>query len=61
MLKVIVIVTDTFDSEYMREQYDKKSSCYIFPTMLDLKEEVKRYIEEEMQYDSEVGGNVTYN
>ena len=51
-------VTDTFDSEYMRKQYDKKSSCYIFPTMYDLKEEVKRYIEEEMQYDSEVGGNV---
>lgn len=26
--------------------------------MQDLKNEVKRYIEEEMQYDSEVGGNV---
>lgn len=51
-------VTDTFDSEYMRKQYDMESCCYIFPTMQDLKEEVKRYIEEEMQYDSEVGGNV---
>lgn len=51
-------VTDVFDSGYMRGQYNKKSCCYIFPTMQDLKEEVKRYIEEEMQYDSEVGGNV---
>lgn len=50
--------TDTFDAEYMETQYAMKSCCYIFPTMQDLKDEVKRYIEEEMQYDSEVGGNV---
>lgn len=50
--------TDTFDAEYMKKQYDMTSCCYLFPTMQDLKDEVKRYIEEEMQYDSEVGGNV---
>lgn len=50
--------TDPFDAEYMKKQYDTASSRYIFPTMQDLKDEIKRYIEEEMQYDSEVGGNV---
>lgn len=51
-------VTDTFDADYMKKQYAKASCGYVFPTMQDLKNEVKRYIEEEMQYDSEVGGNV---
>lgn len=50
--------TDTFDAEHMKKQYNMASCCYLFPTMQDLKGEVKRYIEEEMQYDSEVGGNV---
>ena len=47
-----------FDSDYMKKQYALKAHKYLFPTMQDLKDEVKRYIEEEMQYDSEVGGNV---
>ena len=47
-----------FDSSYMEEQYKKKAHKYLFPTMQELKDEVKRYIEEEMQYDSEVGGNI---
>lgn len=51
-------VPDTFDSGYMKKQYEIGSCCYLFPTMQDLKDEVKRYVEEEMQYDSEVGGNV---
>lgn len=50
--------TDVFDSEYMKTQYSLDSCCYLFPTMQDLKNEVKRYIEEEMQYDGEVGGNI---
>lgn len=49
---------DVFDSDYMKKQYALKAHRYLFPTMQDLKDEVKRYIEEEMQYDSEVGGNV---
>lgn len=47
-----------FDIEYMQPQYALKSHKYLFPTMQDLKNEVKRYIEQEMQYDGEVGGNV---
>lgn len=47
-----------FDSSYMEKQYKKKAHKYLFPTMQELKDEVKRYIEEEMQYDSEVGGNI---
>lgn len=47
-----------FDSSYMEEQYKKKAHRYLFPTMQELKDEVKRYIEEEMQYDGEVGGNI---
>lgn len=47
-----------FDSTYMKNQYALESHKYLFPTMQDLKGEVKRYIEEEMQYDSEVGGNI---
>lgn len=50
--------TNFFDLKHMQEQYQTKSHRYLFPTMLDLKDEVKRYIEEEMQYDSEVGGNI---
>lgn len=47
-----------FDSEYMKKKYALKAHKYLFPTMKDLKDEVKRYIEEEMQYDGEVGGNI---
>lgn len=47
-----------FDSAYMKKQYELKAHKYLFPTMQDLKDEVKRYIEEEMQYDGEVGGNI---
>lgn len=50
--------TEIFDSAYMKRQYATVSHQYLFPTMQDLKNEVKRYIEEEMQYDGEVGGNV---
>lgn len=50
--------TDFFESDYMKKQYHTKATKFIFPTMQDLKNEVKRYIEEEMQYDGEVGGNI---
>lgn len=50
--------TEIFDSVYMKKQYAMAAHRYLFPNMQDLKNEVKRYIEEEMQYDSEVGGNV---
>lgn len=47
-----------FDSAYMKKQYALEAHKYLFPSMQDLKDEVKRYIEEEMQYDGEVGGNI---
>lgn len=47
-----------FDSAHMKKQYAMKAHKYLFPTMQDLKGEVKRYVEEEMQYDGEVGGNI---
>ena len=49
---------EPFDSKYMKAKYNMATHKYIFPTMQDLMSEVKRYIEEEMQYDSEVGGNI---
>lgn len=47
-----------FDSEHMKKQYALKAHKYLFPTMQDLKDEVKRYIDVELQYDGEVGGNI---
>ncbi len=47
-----------FDSDYMSEQYALEAHKFLFPTMKDLKNEVKHYIKQEMQYDSEVGGNI---
>jgi len=50
--------TDVFDSDYMKSQYRKKACGFIFPTMQDLKDEIKRYIEREMQYEGEASGNI---
>jgi len=50
--------TKAFDSEYQKEKYKQKALKYLFPTMEDLKAEVRRYIDEELQYDGEVKGNV---
>ena len=47
-----------FDAEYMQKQYRQKAHKFLFPTMQDLKNEIKRYIEEEMQYEGEVAGNI---
>lgn len=47
-----------FDSEYMKKQYALMAHKYLFPTMQDLKDEVKRYIDVELQYDGEVSGNI---
>lgn len=49
---------EVFDSAHMKRKYKMIAHQYLFPTMQDLKNEVKRYIEEEMQYDGEVGGNI---
>lgn len=50
--------TEFFNFEHIREQYACSSHKYLFPTMQDLKDEITRYIEEELKYDGEVAGNV---
>lgn len=47
-----------FDLEHLKNQYELKAHKYLFPTMQDLKDEVKRYIDTELQYDGEVSGNI---
>ena len=49
---------NAFDSDYLKKQYALDAHKYLFPTMQDLKDEVKRYIDVELQYDGEVGGNI---
>lgn len=50
--------TDFFNIEHTKEQYAKLSHRYLFPTMQELKDEIARYVEEELKYDGEVAGNV---
>lgn len=51
-------LTDFFSIEHTKEQYAKFSHRYLFPTMQELKDEIARYVEEELKYDGEVAGNV---
>lgn len=50
--------TDFFSIEHTEKQYSNKSHKYLFPTMQELKDEIARYIDEELKYDGEVAGNV---
>lgn len=49
---------DFFDIEYTKKQYSNESHKFLFPTMQELKDEIARYIDEELKYDGEVAGNV---
>jgi len=49
---------DFFNIEYAKQKYALVSHKYLFPTMQELKDEIARYIEEELKYDGEVAGNV---
>ena len=51
-------IEDFFDSDFVGEKYKMKSHKYLYPTMQDLKDEVERYVEEEMNYEGEVAGNI---
>lgn len=51
-------IEDFFDSDYVGNKYKMKSHKYLYPTMQDLKNEVNRYIEQEMNYEGEVAGNI---
>lgn len=47
-----------FSMEHMKTQYAKQAHKFLFPTMQELKDEIARYIDEELKYDGEVAGNV---
>lgn len=47
-----------YERDYIEKQYAKKAHRYLFPTMQDLKNEVERYVSQEMKYDGEVSGNI---
>lgn len=47
-----------FDVDVMQAFYSMQAHSYLFPTMQDLKEEVARYIRDEMTYEGEVKGNI---
>lgn len=49
---------DFFSIEHTKKQYANTSHKYLFPTMQELKDEIARYIDEELKYDGEVAGNV---
>jgi hypothetical protein len=58
MLSNISSTTEFFDIEYAKKQYSLISHKYLFPTMQELKDEIARYVETELNYEGEVAGNV---
>ncbi len=50
--------TSVFEADYIKKQYALRSCDLIFPTIQDLKDEVKRYIEKDLHYEGEVAGNI---
>lgn len=50
--------TDFFSIDHTKKQYAYLSHKYLFPTMQELKDEISRYVDEELKYDGEVAGNV---
>lgn len=51
-------IEDFFDSDFVNEKYNMSAHKYLCPTMQDLKDEVERYIEKEMNYEGEIAGNI---
>lgn len=49
---------DFFNIEYTKKKYVLASHKYLFPTMQELKDEIARYIDDELKYDGEIAGNV---
>ena len=47
-----------YDEEYIFEQYNNLTHRYLFPTMQDLKNEIIRYIENELEYKGEILDNI---
>jgi len=51
-------IQDLFDHGNMQNKAEYTSHKYLYPTMHDLKCEIQRYVEEEMEYEGEVSGNI---
>lgn len=51
-------IQNLFEANYTDKKYKIESHKYLFPTMQDLKDEVERYVEQEMNYEGEVAGNI---
>lgn len=51
-------IGNMYSKEYINKQYAKETHKFLFPTMQDLKNEIERYVAEEMDYDGEVSGNI---
>lgn len=51
-------IMDRYDPDFISKQYEISEHRFLFPTMNDLLHEVKIYIEKELNYDSEVSGNI---
>lgn len=49
---------DFFDINYVNKKYKISSHKYLFPTMQDLKNEITRYIDDELKYEGEIAGNI---
>ena len=49
---------DFFSIDHIKTQYAKLSHKFLFPTMQELKDEIARYIDEELKYDGEVADNI---
>lgn len=49
---------DFFDIQTIKSKYSHRSHKFLFPTMQELKNEITRYIDEDLKYDGEVAGNV---
>ena len=51
-------IWDRYNADFIRKKYGIFEHRFLFPTMQDLLDEVKVYIETELSYDSEVSGNI---
>lgn len=51
-------VDELFSNSVLEERYSNISHNYLFPTMKDLKDEIDRYVENELTYEGEVKGNI---
>jgi hypothetical protein len=50
-------ILNRYDSEFIKERYNRKEHYYLFPTMTDLKNEVDTYVKT-MGYEGEVKANI---